>query len=96
MIDNLTVTPSCGNVFQDLGFSNAEAKIMYMRTKAMLDTIEHLKQLNLSQNELSAKLDITQSRISRFLQGKTSEFSLDMILTLATKAGLNPHISFDL
>jgi len=43
---------------------------MHIKIKTMLDTIAHIKQLNLTQSELSAKLDITQSRISRFLQGK--------------------------
>jgi|GEM_PF-6155478 len=25
-INNLSITPSCGNIFQDLGFSSADAK----------------------------------------------------------------------
>jgi len=37
-------------------------------------------------------LGITQPRVSRLIKGKVEDFSLDMLLTLATRAGLRPEL----
>jgi predicted XRE-type DNA-binding protein len=35
---------------------------------------------------------LTQPRVSRLLKGKWQHFSLDMLLTLAARAGLKPEL----
>ena len=43
-------------------------------------------------SEAARRLGVTQPRISRLLKGKWEDFSLDMLLTLATRAGLKPSL----
>ena len=46
----------------------------------------------LSDAEAAKRLGITQPRVSRPITGKWQDFSLDMLLTLAARAGLKPEL----
>jgi predicted XRE-type DNA-binding protein len=86
------VTKSSGNVFVDLGFEPAEAEVMKMRAEVMIRMELHLKAQGWTQAEAAKKLKVTQPRVSRLIKGKCEEFSLDMLLTLAARAGLKPEL----
>jgi predicted XRE-type DNA-binding protein len=45
-----------------------------------------------TQAEAARRLGITQPRVSRLTKGKWQDFSLDMLLTLAARAGLRPEL----
>ena len=93
MKDNDTrIIESSGNVFADLGFDPVEAEVMKLRTEIMIRTVQHLKAQGWTQAEAAHHLGITQPRVSRLLRGKVEDFSLDMLLTLATRAGLHPEL----
>ena len=79
-----------GNVFLDLGFDPAEAKIMALRAEVMIRMEQHLKAQGWTQAEAAKRLGITQPRVSRLTKGRWQDFSLDMLLTLAARAGLEP------
>jgi predicted XRE-type DNA-binding protein len=81
---------SSGNVFVDLGFDPAEAKVMALRAEVMIRMEQHLKAQGWTQAEAAKRLGITQPRVSRLLKGSWQDFSLDMLLTLAARAGLEP------
>lgn len=83
---------NCGNIFVDLGFDPAEAEVMKLRTEVMLRMEQWLKSSGLTQTEAARRLGVTQPRISRLVKGKWEDFSLDMLLTLAARAGLRPHL----
>jgi predicted XRE-type DNA-binding protein len=85
-------TKSRGNVFIDLGFDPAEAKVMALRAEAMIRIEQHLKARGWTQVEAARRLGITQPRVSRLIKGRWQDFSLDMLLTLAARAGLEPEI----
>jgi predicted XRE-type DNA-binding protein len=81
-----------GNVFLDLGFDTAEAKVMVLRAEVMIRMEQHLKAQDWTQTEAAKRLGITQPRVSRLIKGQWQEFSLDMLLTLAARAGLEPEL----
>ena len=86
------ITPSSGNVFVDLGFDEAEAEIMTMRVDLMVSLEKHIASQGWTQAEAAKRLGITQPRVSRLKKGAWQEFSLDMLLTLAARAGLHPEL----
>jgi predicted XRE-type DNA-binding protein len=92
MSEAITITEGSGNVFADLGFDPAEAEIMKLRAEVMLRTAQRLKEQGWTQAEAAKQLGITQPRVSRLIKGKVEDFSLDMLLTLATRAGLHPEL----
>jgi predicted XRE-type DNA-binding protein len=81
-----------GNVFTDLGFEPAEAKILALRAAVMIRIERHLKEQGWTQAEAAKRLGITQPRVSRLIKGRWQDFSLDMLLTLAARAGLEPEL----
>lgn len=83
-----------GNVFVDLGFDPAEAEVMKLRAEVMIRTAQQLKNRGWTQAEAARQLGITQPRVSRLIKGRAEDFSLDMLLTLATRAGLHPELRF--
>jgi predicted XRE-type DNA-binding protein len=85
-------TPGSGNVFVDLGFDPAEAEVMKLRAEVMIRMRQHLKAQSWTQAESARRLGITQPRVSRLLKGKFEDFSLDMLITLAARAGLHPQL----
>ena len=85
-------TKSRSNVFIDLGFDPAEAKVMALRAEVMIRIEQHLKAQGWTQAEAATRLGITQPRVSRLTKGKWQDFSLDMLLTLAARAGLKPEL----
>jgi predicted XRE-type DNA-binding protein len=81
-----------GNVFLDLGFDPAEARIMALRAEVMIRLEQQLKAKGWTQAEAAKRLGVTQPRVSRLIKGRWQDFSLDMLLTLAVRAGLEPEL----
>ena len=85
------IVNSSGNVFIDLGYSPDEAAILQMRADLMADLRKWIKAKRLTQAKASEILGVGQSRVSDLIRGKWERFSLEMLITLATRAGM--HIS---
>lgn len=90
--DDTSRTPSCGNVFIDLGFDPAEARVMAMRVELMLRIQQHLAAKDWTQAEAAKQMGITQPRVSKLKKGAWEDFSIDMLLTLAARLGLNAEL----
>ena len=86
------VIPGSGNVFVDLGFDEAEAQVMALRVQLMIRLRERLQEKGYTQVEAAKRLGMTQPRVSALLRGTWKDFSMDMLLTLATRAGLKPEL----
>ena len=85
------IIKSSGSVFADLGFPPDEAAILQMRADLMADLRKFIKAKKLTQAKAAAIFGVTQSRVSDLMRGKWERFSLEMLITLATKAGM--HVS---
>ena len=85
-------TKSSGNVFLDLGFDEAEAQVLAMRTELMVRLDRHLATQGWTQAEAAQRLGVSQPRISKLKKGAWQEFSLDMLLTFAARLGLRPKL----
>ena len=83
------ITQSSGNVFTDLGFPPEEAAILAMRADLMAQLRLAVEKREWTQVEAAKVLGVSQSRVSDLMRGKWDKFSLDMLVTLATRAGLH-------
>jgi len=79
---------SSGNVFIDLGYSPDEAAILQMRADLMAHLRKFIKTKKLTQARAAEILGVSQSRISDLTRGKWERFSLEMLVSLATRAGM--------
>ncbi len=81
------ITPSSGNVFSDLGFAPGEAAVLAMRADLMGRLRLLITERGWSQEQAAQHFGIGQSRVSDLVRGKWDKFSLDMLITLAARAG---------
>lgn len=65
---------------------------MKLRAEVMIRIEQLMKPEGWTQAEAARRLGVTQTRISRLVKGKWEDFSLDMLLTLAARAGLEPGL----
>jgi predicted XRE-type DNA-binding protein len=84
---------SSGNVFVDLGFSPEEVTLLTMRADLMAQLRLLIESKNWTQAQAASRLGISQSRVSDLVRGKWDKFSLDMLLVLASRAGLKPGLT---
>ena len=83
------VINSSGNVFIDMGYPSEEAAILQMRADLMADLRKFIKAKKFTQTKAAEILGVSQSRVSDLTRGKWEKFSLEMLITLATRAGLH-------
>jgi predicted XRE-type DNA-binding protein len=86
MATKLKMTPSSGNVFRDIGFSEGEAENLLLRSELMSQVREVAR--GHTQQEAAKMLGITQPRLNQLLKGKISLFSLDALVNMLAKAGM--------
>jgi len=86
------ITKSSGNVFVDLGFPPEEVTILTMRADLMAQLRLLIERKGWTQAQAASALGVSQSRVSDLVRGKWDKFSLDMLLMLAARAGLQPRL----
>jgi predicted XRE-type DNA-binding protein len=79
---------SSGNVFRDLGFSNEEAENLRIRSELMTRLARVINDRDLTQAEAARILGVSQPRVSDLVRGKIDLFSIDMLVNMLAKAGL--------
>jgi predicted XRE-type DNA-binding protein len=67
----------------------AEAENMKLRAKLMRALINHIERQELSQAAAAKLMGVTQPRISDLVRGKIDLFSMDMLINMASAAGLH-------
>jgi predicted XRE-type DNA-binding protein len=65
-----------------------EAANMKLRSALMIALKEHIAHDSLTQAQAAKQLGVTQPRISDLMRGKIDLFGLDMLITMATAAGM--------
>ena len=86
------ITPRGRSVFYDLGFDEAEARVLKIRADLMAALRDRIEKKGWTQNEAAKKLGITQPRISALTKGAWRDFSVDMLLLLAARLELQPTL----
>ncbi|MGZ8217852.1 helix-turn-helix domain-containing protein [Methylomagnum sp.] len=83
------------NMFLALGFPPHEAEVLQLRAELMGRLRLWIQDNGLTQTDAAERLGITQARVSDLVRGKWKKFSLDMLLTLAAKAGMRVRLEWD-
>ena len=92
MKNKVKLTRGSGNVFLDLGFDKAEAENLKLRSELMMRIEDFYRESGMTQAAAAKALGITQPRLNALLKGKIGLFSLDALVNIATRAGLNVRL----
>lgn len=74
-----------GNVFVDLGFDAQEAEELLLKAHLFHHLQDAIRASNMTQVEVARLLGTDQSKVSKILRGKISEFSIDRITSYLLK-----------
>jgi predicted XRE-type DNA-binding protein len=80
-------------VWDALSDSPEEAATMKIRSDVMIAISDTISAWDTTQARAASRLGVTQPRLNDLLQGKINKFSLDALLTLASRAGLKVKIN---
>ena len=92
MTEKLKYVRGSGNVFLDLGFDKAEAESLKLRSDLMRRIHENFRQSGMTQAAAAKRLRLTQPRFNALLKGRLGQFSLDALVNIANRAGLNVRL----
>lgn len=87
MTEQEVITPSSGNIFIDMGLKPEEAAVLALRADLMGRLRLMVRDNGWTQVQAAEHFGIAQSRVSDLMRGKWDKFSLDMLITLAARAG---------
>jgi predicted XRE-type DNA-binding protein len=92
MSQKLKRTRGSDNIFADLGFPPAEAENLKLRSDLMIAIVAFYRRSGLTQVETARRLGITQPRLNALLKSRIEQFSLDALVNIANRAGLNVRL----
>ena len=92
MTEKLKYVRGSGNIFADLGFPKGEAENLKMRADLVIRIVDFYKKSGVTQAQAAKTLGLTQPRLNALLKGKISLFSLDALVNIASRAGLNVRL----
>ena len=84
---------SSGNVFRDLGFDANEAENLRLRSELMIRVEKLIDSEGLTQKEAAKLLGVTQPRISDVVRGRIDRFSIDSLVRMLGRAGLEVRLT---
>jgi predicted XRE-type DNA-binding protein len=86
----ITVTPSSGNVFADLGFAEPEEELTKAQLAAHIRQI--IKRRRLTQRAAAGIMAIDQPKVSALLNGRLANFSSDRLMRFLNELGQDVEI----
>ena len=89
----IKVERGSGNIFADLGFSGEEAANLHLRSDLMIQLRKRIDALHLTQRDAARLLGVSQPRVSDLSRGRIDRFSVDMLIKLLGKAGIEVRLT---
>jgi predicted XRE-type DNA-binding protein len=82
-----------GNVFADLGFAAEDAVNLQLRSDLMIQLRTRLDKLGVTQAQAARLLGVSQPRVSDLTRGRIDRFSIDMLIKLLGKIGVEVRVT---
>ena len=79
------VEPSSGNVFADLGFRDAEERLLKAKLATMIAQL--IAEKGWTQTQTAQRIGLDQPKVSNLLRGRLSGFSADRLFAILNRLG---------
>ena len=93
MSKRLKIEKGSGNIFRDLGFPPGEAQNLIMRAELMIKIEQFVRKSGMTQKEAARLIGITQPRLNLLLKRKIDLFSLDALVNMVARAGMQVKLT---
>ena len=88
----VTLEPSSGNVYLDLGFSPPEAAYLLLRSRLMRLVGRVMIERKLTQMAAARVFGVSQPRVSDVVRGRVERFTIDALVEMLARAGVRLDI----
>ncbi|MGA3228339.1 MAG: helix-turn-helix transcriptional regulator [Candidatus Binatus sp.] len=88
----MNIERSSGNVFRDIGFGPKEAESLRLRAQLMVELRRLIQARKLTQNSAAKLFGVTQPRISDLVRGKINLFSIETLVDMLTRTGIQVQL----
>ncbi len=79
-----------GNVFADLGFRDAEERLL--KAKFATKIAQLIEEKGWTQNQTAARIGLDQPKVSHLLRGRLSGFSADRLFAILNRLGYSVEV----
>lgn len=93
---NFIISEGKDNIFEDLGFDKSEAANLRIRADLMLALKEYIQLQEWTQEQAAEFFEETQPRISNLINGEISRFSVDKLINMLARAGMEVKVEVSL
>lgn len=90
IVDGIEVEISSGNVFADLGFSDAPK--LKIKSGLVIEITKALRKMGLTQDEAARRMGISQAKVSGLLRGDFANLSERKLMDCLTRLGYDIEI----
>lgn len=80
------------SVFHNLGFPEPEAENLRVRAFLMVELKKFIRRSGLTQAEAAEIFGVAQPRVSDLVRGKIDHFTIDSLLNMLTRAGVEVEV----
>ena len=91
----MKVTKGSNNVFEDIGFEAEEAAILKVRADLMLDLRKYIEDQSWTQEQAATFFGETQEFIGNLMNGEISHFSVDKLINMLLRAGMQVRVEVE-
>lgn len=91
----MEIIESSGNVFKDLGFPQEESDKLIIKSRLMMEIESFIKNKGMTQAHAAELMGVTRPRISDVMRGKIDKFTIDALVDMLSKAGLQVTITVE-
>jgi len=90
---SMQIEESCGDVFKDLGFSEAQSERLRIKSALMVAVEAYISSNKLTQEEAANIMGVSRPRVSDAVRGRVDKFTIDALVDMLSKAGFHVDIS---
>jgi predicted XRE-type DNA-binding protein len=81
------------DIFRDLGIDGAEGTNLRIRSALMIAVTRLIEDRGLTQEQAAELFDVTQPRVSDVVRGHIDKFTIDALVKMLAKAGLEVDVT---
>jgi predicted XRE-type DNA-binding protein len=86
-------TPAGKDIFDDLGYSPEKAASLKIRRDLMRALVDAIRERGLTQAKAAKLFGVSQPRVSDLVRGRISLLTIDALVSMLAKAGINVEVS---
>ena len=84
-----------GNVFRDLGFSEADSANLMLRSRLIIAIRQTIEENKWTQAQAAKALRVPQPRVSELMNGRISRFTIDKLVKHLTVLGKRVSVTIE-